>query len=103
MSVIFAVLKEELERLESLKISYSKKVSVLPKGSISIKRRGNSDFAYLAWRENKKVKFQYLGKRDSEQVISIQSEITERKELECKLRQINLDIKRIKKALHGNK
>jgi len=64
MSVIQDVIKEEYNRLNSLLDMYDRKISECVKGSLSVKKRGGHSYYYLAYRENQKVKFVYVGKED---------------------------------------
>lgn len=66
MSYVKGILQEELDRLESLYQKYDEKVSSLPRGSLSVKKRNNKEYLYLAYREKSKVKFKYIGPKPSD-------------------------------------
>ena len=61
MSYIKSIMQEEHRRLQALYQKYSDKIDALPKGTVSIKKRKNAEYLYLANRRNKKVKFDYIG------------------------------------------
>jgi len=67
MSVIQSILNEEVLRLEKNIAQYNKMVLSLPKGSIFIRKIGNSFFVYRKRRENGKVVSQYLGNKKSKE------------------------------------
>ncbi len=99
MSIVQHILKEEYDRLQKLVVIYSKAIEKLPKGSISRKKRNNNIYSYLAYRADKKIKFVYLGKDNSEKVMEIARQIAERKDKEKQLRQVRASLKEIKKVL----
>lgn len=68
MSVLQGVLLEEINRLESNIFNYKKMLSSLPKGSLFIRRMGNSEFVYRKRKENGKVVSEYLGNINSVKV-----------------------------------
>ncbi|MBN1550653.1 hypothetical protein JW979_04255 [bacterium] len=100
MSVVQHILREEYDRLQKLVNFYSEAIEKLPRGSISLKKRNNQVYAYLVYRDRKKVKFVYLGKENSKKVIEVSRHIETRKENEKLLRQAKANLKEIKKALH---
>jgi len=99
MSTIQTVIKEEYERLRKLQKRYQKEIGKLPKGSLSIKNRKGRKYAYRAYRENDKIKTDYVGRIDSEAAKEIKTLIKKRKELEGLLRKTNQRIAEIKKVL----
>jgi hypothetical protein len=84
MSIVFNILKEELQRLKQLSQKYIKEINKLPKGSISLKKRFHKSFAYLAYRQNNKVKFKYLGGLGSSSLAQLKEKIQKRKQYELK-------------------
>ncbi|MCD4655816.1 hypothetical protein K8T06_17995 [bacterium] len=100
MSVVQHILREEYDRLQELVSFYSEAIEKLPKGSISWKKRNDKIYAYLVYRDHKKIKFIYLGKENSEKAVEISRHIEARKEKEKLLRQVKANLKEIKKALH---
>ena len=68
MSVLSGVLIEESERLKRNISHYQKMLNSLPRGSIFIRKMGNSSFAYRKYKENGKVVSVYLGNANLEMV-----------------------------------
>ena len=66
MAMVFDILEEEKRRLLSLNERYQQRLSELPKGTPSRKKRWNREYLYLAYRQSGKVKFEYVGPVDSD-------------------------------------
>jgi hypothetical protein len=103
MSILKGVLKEEHRRLKSLFQRYSRDITLLPKGSISIKKRNNREYLYIAYRKEKKVKFEYIGAILSEKAQKIMDLIKKRQDIESKLKMVKVDLKELEKVLHGKR
>src|SRR6056297_125198 len=103
MAMVFDILEEEKNRLISLKEKYEHQISVLPKGSLSRKKRWNREYIYLAYRKDSKVKFVYIGPRDSEEAKELTEKIDKRRELENKLQQVNKNLKDVERGLCGKR
>lgn len=99
MSIILDIINEEKERLTVLQKKYYEIICSFPKGSISLKQRSKKKFAYLCFRDKKKVIFKYVGVADSQKVISLEHEIQERKKYEEKLKKIKSDLKEINRVI----
>ncbi len=99
MSTIHSILAEELERLTQLQKRYLDEFRSLPSGSLSIKKRKGSNYAYLSYRDNEKIKTDYIGPADSEKVKEVEKQISKRKELKELIKTTQQRIKEIKKAL----
>ncbi len=103
MSYIKNIMQEEHQRLQALSKKYSDKIHVLPKGTVSIKKRNKSEYLYLASRRDGKVKFNYIGSVRSENARNIMKQVKFRKDYEVKLKQVKGDLKEIEKVIHGRK
>ena len=79
------------------------KIDALPKGTVSIKKRNNGEYLYLASRRNRKVKFHYIGSIGSENARKILEQVKLRKDYELKLKQVKGDLREIEKVIHGRK
>jgi hypothetical protein len=101
MSVLKSVLKEEEKRLQSLSKMYRKKIDSLPKGSISLKKIRNGQYAYLAYREGKKVCFTYLGNASSDEALKMKAKIQERKKIESLMKQTIVNLHEVQGMLRG--
>ena len=103
MSYIKNILHEEHRRLQALCRKYMNKIDLLPKGTISIKKRKEREYLYLANRQGEKVRFTYIGSVTSEKARKLIEEINDRKNYQFKLNQVKKNIKEIGKALDGRK
>ena len=103
MSYIKSIMQEEHRRLQALYQKYSDKIDALPKGTVSIKKRKNAEYLYLANRRNKKVKFDYIGSLGSENARKILEQVKFRKDYEGKLKQVKGDLREIEKVIRGRK
>ncbi len=102
MGIIKDLLKEELDNSLRLRIDYKEELRKRPGGSIVVKEIKGRNYYYLAYRDAKKVKFIYKGKKISKDDIR---NLKESKNLRVKYKKLiqKLDkrIKYLKKALHG--
>ena len=100
MSVIYDVIKEENNRLQSLIDFYNEKIDESIKGSLSVKKRGANAYFYLAYRENRKVKFLYIGKEGSPKVQECEDKIVKRHKYEELRKKSRENLKDVRKLLH---
>jgi len=103
MSYIKAILQEEYQRLKALSDKYIDEINALPRGSISIKKRNQREYLYLAYRKKYKLKFEYIGPMASEKSQAVLKQIGLRKEFENKLKQVRKNLLEIGKATNGRK
>jgi hypothetical protein len=103
MAMVFDILREERSRLLNLKEKYEQQLSLLPKGTLSKKRRWNREYLYLAYRGSDKVKFDYIGPVDSEKAKELTDQIAQRKEIEDKLGQVNKNLAEVERGLRGQR
>ena len=103
MAIVFDILEEERQRLFALSKQYSEKLSQLPKGTLSKKRRYNRDYYYLVRREGSKVRFYYVGPESSDKVKSIGADIEKRREVVAKLKKVQADLQEVERGLRGKK
>lgn len=89
------VLEKEKRRNENMLLSYTKRLSELPKGSLVIRKINNNQYCYLRYREGKKVILKYSGTIN--QVDDIKSKIEERKHLIKLIEMLKKENKRIMK------
>ena len=61
MSIIKSVLETEEQKLKKLMGSYEERLLLLPKGSLTVKKRGKNDYFYLSYRRDDKVISEYVG------------------------------------------
>lgn len=103
MSYIKGIIQEEYQRLQELSVKYANEIMSFPKGTISIKKRNSNKYLYLAIRQQGKVKFQYIGSINSESALNMLEKMKLRREFEAKLKQVEADLKEIKKVINGRK
>lgn len=103
MSVIKDVIKEEYNRLNSLVELYDQKISLFPKGSLSIKKRNSHSYYYRAFRDQGKVKFLYLGKPDSSEAKSFIKDLDRRRKYEQQKKKSLANLKEIRALLRAAK
>ncbi|MDO9264884.1 MAG: hypothetical protein Q7U02_13030 [Desulfosalsimonadaceae bacterium] len=103
MSYIKSIMQEEHQRLQALYQKYLDKIDFFPKGAVSIKKRNQNEYLYLANRQGGKVKFNYIGSVASEKARKIMDQVIDRKNFESKLKQVKNDLKEIGKVIHGRK
>jgi len=100
MDMIKGVLKEQLGyALESEK-HYKEAIKELPRGSLSEKKRNGKLYYYLAYREGRKMKFEYLGKLFDEEIEEYQNKIDKRRLYKKILMGLKKEIKFLRKALN---
>ena len=103
MSYLKNILNEERDRLHALSAKYREQLAELPRGCASIKKRGGSEYLYMAFRKNGKVCFEYVGPLSSEQAMQQLKKIEKRQQIKAKLKQVQNDLLELEKALHGKK
>lgn len=101
MSTIFHVMKEEYDRLIEAQKAYKCNIEKMPQGSPRIKHIRNCDYLYLARREGQKVIYDYMGPANSEHAHTILEQIQRRKRFETLLKDIQKNLKDVKKVLRG--
>lgn len=97
MAAIKAVLREELGSAEIMKAEYVKALKGLLKGALVRKVIKGRDYWYLAYRKDKKIIFQYLGRLPEEKI----KEYGEARKLRAKYRNLLSHLKERIKYLKG--
>ena len=102
MGVIKDLLREELENSLRLRVDYKEELKKHPGGSIIVKEIRGHNYYYLAYRDAKKVKFIYKGKKISKDDIEKLKELRRlRAKYKKLIQKLDKRIKYLKKALHG--
>ena len=99
MAVLDYVLGEELVRLQRYRSHLSEDIGKLPKGSISIKIKSKRPYAYLSFRQGKKVVSIYVGSAGDQKVEEISQQISSRRKLEADIKAADASISRIRRML----
>ena len=103
MALVFDILEDEKNRLLELRRRYEEQIADLPKGTLVRKPRWNKAYYYRAYREAARVKFEYIGVEGSEQVLALAQKISQRKDLEKKLRGIKENLNQVARGLRGKR
>ena len=101
MNILISTLKEELATVKRLEKKYLKKLKELPRGSFITRKIRDKQYGYLTFRENGKVKQEYLGCLNEERINFYRSTTDQRAEYKRKLKSIREQIKIINRALRG--
>jgi len=97
-TVVYGMLEEEKRRNLDMQEAYRQEVTSLPKGSIVVKNIAGNDYYYLKYRQDNKIRTDYLGK-DEKAVKKIRREIEKRKQLLEVLKRLRLEYKQICKIV----
>ena len=92
---IDVVLERERLRNEKMRLSYQRRISELPRGSLSIRELNGRKYCYLRYRDGKRVIQKYAG--TIEQEAAIQAQLRERTHLEELIAMLDEENKRILK------
>jgi hypothetical protein len=95
---VYGMLQEEKQRNLEMQETYKQEIMSLPKGSIIIKSVSGNEYYYLKYRQNQKIKTDYLGK-DAKIIESVQREIEKRKHLQEVLKRLRVEYKQICKII----
>jgi hypothetical protein len=79
MGYIHQVMDNEHQRLKALSQKYRDKIESFPKETVSVKKRKNREYLYLARRKDGKVKFDYIGPVASGMAQKVLALISEKK------------------------
>ena len=102
MGYVLKLVFDEAKRISTLKESYERQLSSLPKGTLRIRRRGNQEYFYLSYRGGDKVVTAYIGK-DGDKINALKESLEKRKHVEDMLQQINRELNIANKILEGEK
>lgn len=101
MQVLLSTLKEELATAQRLEKRYLKKLQKLPRGSFIVRTMGSRRYGYLTYRDEGKVKQDYLGAVDDQLISRYRSFAEERKALKAKLKSVREQLKILRRAVYG--
>lgn len=92
-------LKKELYTNIRDQIEIQNKIVDLRKGNLIIKTRYNEEYYYLSYRDHNKVKTDYLGKLNYNQVIKIKNELEKRKALKQDLKDLMVEERQLRRLI----
>ena len=98
VTVIRGVLQEELERNVRAQRAYRAEIETLPKGSVTVKVRGEKRYCYLTYREGRRVRTDYAGTADVVEE-ELRSKVEQRRSVEKVLRHLKSEERFMRKAL----
>lgn len=95
------MLNEELQNSVQIRKDYERALKDLPKGSLIRKVISGHEYFYLAFRDGDRVRFDYKGKLDKDEVSKYEEAKKFRARYRKKLSEVDRQIKFIRKALRG--
>lgn len=96
MSILEGVLTEEYDRLQRLISNLEKEREELPRGYISKKIISEKPYYYLQYRENNKIKSEYIPKS---KLDTVRKDISLRRELDLRIKEAKKDKKKLERVL----
>jgi len=87
------MIEQEEKRILAMKNKYKEQLAILPKGTLSLKRK---KYYYLTYRDGNSIVSDYIGKY-SESVKKTKEQIERRRQIEKMLKQLNMELDLIKK------
>lgn len=97
-NMIREMLEEELDRNARAQKAYEAERDRLPRGSVTVKRRGAKEYCYLKYREGSRVVTDYVGIA-SKVESDLREAVGRRKEIEDTIRQLRDEQAYIERAL----
>jgi len=101
MNILISTLKEELATAKRLEKKYMKRIGELPRGSFISRDIRGKQYGYLTFRENGKVKQEYLGCLNEDRISFYRNAMSQRAEYKRKLKSVREQMKIINRALRG--
>ena len=101
MSVLFGILEEEKDRLGGAMQLYAERAEKLPRGALRVKKRGQREYAYLAYRDGDKVHFEYVAPIPSQKYRDVMLKVRERNLLVTSIRQMRKALRIIERTLRN--
>lgn len=98
VNIIKDTLIEELDRNMRSRRAYELECEKLPRGSVSMRKRGKKMYCYLKFREGSRIVTEYVGAADKVQ-DELCRQISRRKELEAVIKRLKREEQFIEKAL----
>ncbi len=101
MAVIDSVLKEELQRLKSLRARYASQLARIPNGSVVMKTKSGHKYAYRAYRMGSRVITDYVGPEASSKVRKAVALLQKRRNLLRDIKALDADSARLQKMINA--
>lgn len=97
-NIIRDMLEEEHERNLRSQRAYEAEIVRFPRGSVTVRNRGNQRYCYLKYRDGEKIITEYKGRADDCE-DELRNQVSQRKELEQALKRLRREQSYIEKAL----
>ena len=101
MAVFYSVLREELQRLKTLRARYASQLAEIPAGSLVIKLKGGHRYAYRAYRKGNRVFTDYVGPEASPRARQAVALLNKRRKILKDIRAIEADSARLQKMINA--
>jgi hypothetical protein len=101
LAVFDSVLREELQRLKTLRARYASQLAEIPAGSVVIKLKGGHKYAYRAYRKGSKVVTDYVGPEESPRAKQAIALLHKRRKILKDIRAIEADSARLQKMINA--
>ena len=98
LNLILSTILQERERIDRMLAKYQEELEMLPKGTISEKKAGQSTYFYLKYREGKRVISKYVPQKDVE---TVREQVEKRRHIETMIRSLQEERAIAEKALEG--
>lgn len=98
MSIIKETLVEELDRTIRSRRAYEVECAKLPRGSVTVRTRGNRSYCYLKFREGDRTVTDYVGVADKVEG-ELRRQVSRRKELESVIKRLKHEELFLRKVL----
>ena len=98
LNLILSTILQERERIDHMLAKYQEELEMLPKGTISEKKAGQSTYFYLKYREGKRVISKYIPQKDVE---TVREQVEKRRHIETMIRSLQEERAIAEKALEG--
>ena len=98
LNLILSTILQERERIDRMLAKYQEELEMLPKGTISEKKAGQTTYFYLKYREGKRVISKYIPQKDVE---TVREQVEKRRHIETMIRSLQEERAIAEKALEG--
>lgn len=102
MSAIETMLQSEYLHMYRLVTRLREECLQRPKGSVAVKKRGNSRYVYLVLRRDGKVVTEYIGKEGTWKAKGVEAKVFERRRYETKLKEAETQMNRLRKMMKAS-
>lgn len=98
MNILDNVLYDEILKTKAKIDSMEENLAKMPKGCIYIRKSNGSMYVYRKWRDDNKIRAEYLGKLNSSKTLSKIKKVNEYKILKTQIKKEKERLKELRKA-----